>query len=180
MGARQMDETSAQAQTIDLLQKIFFINFQENKQNQLTNMICALNCFCEFFNNTDEELAQIKFMHEKPILYVLTKHKNLFTEKQRQRLNINKTIDELEHIYSQDIRFKTLLKKEYYADDNKPMRKRFMLLSDILIIRGNIKMDLFNLFSRVAIKNNVPLKAESLPQIYGGQIQQVGVESYEQ
>ena len=175
-----MDDNTAQAQTIDLLQKIFFMNFQETKQNQLTNMVCALECFCKFFTNTEDELEQIEFLHWKPIEYILTNHKHLFKPKQKHRLAINKTLDELEHIYFQDIRFKTVLRKEYYSDDNKPTHRRYLLLSDILIIRGNIKRDLFTLFSNVAIKNNVPLKAESLPQIYGGTIQQVGVESYEQ
>lgn len=174
-----MEGSTQQDQMIDFYAKLFYMNFQGENKDQLSNMIHAVRNFCSCFKDTAYEIKQLQDLYANPILFVLTNFKEHFSDKQASRISIKKTVSQLEWIYFRDTKRNCSLRREYHVDDNKPTRVKHLNLADIIALRGFIKMAVGDIFTDVAIRNSVKLDPMLLPNLMNEPIKQVGVEDFE-
>jgi hypothetical protein len=141
-------------------------------------VIYAIN-FCECFDNTETEVEELKTVLYDPIGYILKDKKQNFgfwiSEKRKRRLDLKKSLGQLEWIDFRDSLFRTSLKKRYYVDDHRPKRTRFLCNADIKDFNLFLKVAITNIFGVVRKRNNVMLPFD-FTDVPIGSIKQVGSE----
>lgn len=160
-------------ETISFYTKVFFQNFQLPSPDQLTNMVTSAMAFADCFEDLEEEKKLLNLILEKPVDFILQKHKSVFTEKVFARMEKNFSLASLEWINFRDTKFRTSLKTEYYADATRPTR-HLVTLKDIVTLRGLIKVEIASLFSQMAKKKGVTLRPSLLELVDNRPLQQVG------
>ena len=168
--------------TIDTFVKLFFTNFQVETKDQLKNMVFAVIGFCRCFQNTDEQIKELKMIYNNPLRYIIEKEPSYFSEEQVKRLiKIKQKLGRIEWVYFRDTHRFTKLKKEYYSDENTPKRQKYFSLAESVDVRDYSKLRISEIFVDVAILNSVPLNPMMLPDLAGmtNPIKPVGVEDFE-
>lgn len=174
-----MKNSIADEDTIKFYAKEFHLIFRQHSRNQITNMVIYAINFCECFDDTEKEVEELKVILYDPIGYILKDKKQNFaywiSEKRRRRLDLRKSLGQLEWIDFRDSLFRTSLKKRYYVDDHRPKRTRFLCNADIKDFNLFLKVAVTNIFGAVRKKNNVML-AFDFSDVPINPIKQVGSE----
>ena len=170
------DDDDIRNRAIITILSIFFINFQNRNPQQHTNMAMTLKSFCEFFEGTKAYTKEIDLMYMNPIKYIIEKHPNHFSLKMKKRIDIKKTLANLDWIFYRDTSITSKLNKEYTQDIMKSIASRKMvLLAEIIDILGLIKGDLYKILVDVSVANRVDLSID-MPILPPNVIAQAGIQ----
>ena len=161
-------------ETLLFYAKLFFTNFQTESREQLSNMVSSGIAFGQYFDNCDAEIKVLNEIYVNPMQVVIKKFKNGFSSKRRRRLMQGKSLAGIEWIFYRDTRYNTPLKKQYYVDEAKPKAFKYMTLSDIVDVRGYLKIIIASQFTAMAKRNDVPLSPFILPDVDNKPLLQVG------
>lgn len=154
-------EYNVSDETIQFYTKLFFINFQTEGRDQLTNMVSGAIAFSECFDDLTTERDKLKDILEKPIQFIQKKYKKKFSQKVLQRWDERFSLSDLEWISYRDTKFRSALKLEYYSDSTRPNRK-YLTLKDVVTLRGYIKVEVANIFSAMVKLKRVSMRPDLL------------------
>ena len=134
-----METETRLEKTIQMLgQKYNYFDINERMMiTPLSKMLFTVKAFCHCLDeeSTKEHNKELTKIYDNPIRYVLEKHPDCFSDKRKARINIGKTLGQLEWIFFRDSHKFTPLKKEYFIDSSKPKTTKSVTFDDISAIR---------------------------------------------
>jgi hypothetical protein len=160
-------------ETIQFYTKVFFLNFQTESRDQLTNMVSSAIAFSDCYEDLNKEKKQLKLIMDEPIENIKKMYYKKFPRNTLDRWDNNFTLADLEWISFRDTRFQTRLKTEYYSDGTRPTRQ-FLTLKDVVTLRGYLKVQIASIFSAMVKKKHVNLRPSLLDSFDNKPISAVG------
>jgi len=161
------EEEKITDKTVTSILKYFFYNFQFRSPQQHTNMIMTLRSFCKQFDGTEDYVEQIDKMHKDPIGYIIKKYPDFFDVRVQKRIDIKKTLSNLDWIFFRDTSVTSRLNQEYSQDTTKSVASRKVItLSEVIDVLGLVKGELYDILIEVVIRHHVTM-AIDLPMPMG-------------
>jgi hypothetical protein len=166
-------------ETVNFYAREFFLNFRSPSKNQLSNMVLYAINFCLCFKGNDSEIKELKEILYDPIGYILRNNSEaysfLINDRKRKRLNIKKTLGQLEWLDFRDGLSRTGLRKRYYVDEYRVKHTRFISHGDIKDFNLFLKISILTIFNKVRQANDVKL-AFDFTNVPISPVQSIGVD----
>ena len=157
--------------TKEFFAKQYYNRSEVIKPNQVSAMLRSVINFCGCYDNTQQEIKELKEILHRPIQFALEHYSDYLSEKTKKRINFNKSLAKLEWLYFRDGQARTKLNFKYHGDIDRPKLDKNIRFDDIVELREWLIMSIDEIFVRVANKNKFSLDFNV--DAFGAKIMQV-------